>query len=350
MSGGFGHIRAGEALLDYAKENLPNIHAEHFDVSNINISLKKYAKIYDFLNKRFPFVWGAMYKYFSAPIAKKIISFGGLFNSIIKNYIFKKNPDGIIFTNVIILPMFISALHNKFTNIKMGVVVTDYHGHPYYNFSSIDCYFVANDKVKNDFQKIGMNKEKIAVTGIPINPRFYIKQNIKDLKLKYGINNNLPVVIFIASFRVSRKDLVESVKQLVEFRQKINLVFIANGNKEFYNLIRDNFLGAERFFLVDWTNFMEEYIKISDIVISKAGGLTVSECMSLKKQMIIVNPIPGQEEYNADFVENNNLGVRVKKINEIAEVLPKMIPSKKNNPRGLVPKENPCEKIFQYFI
>ncbi|OGZ72530.1 MAG: hypothetical protein A2908_01510 [Candidatus Staskawiczbacteria bacterium RIFCSPLOWO2_01_FULL_38_12b] len=349
MTAGFGHIRAGEALLDFAKENLPDIALEHVDIINIDKSIEKYARVYDFLSKKFPFMWKIVYEYFPVFFTQKIAEYIGLFNNKIKRYISLKNPTAIIFTNATILPIFASYLKKISGKVKIGVVVTDYHAHPYYKFPYIDYYFVPNLQVGGQLEALGIKKEKIAITGIPINPRFYIKENIGELKLKYGINNNYPVVLFIASFKISRKDLLVLIEELLDFEPVINLIFIANGNDELYNVVKDNFTGRQRLLLVHWTYVMEEYMKISDAVISKSGGLTVSECLTLKKPLIIVNPIPGQEEYNAEFVKKNNFGKRVNHISEIAKILPTMISYPKNDQAASIEPDNPSKKIFQYF-
>ncbi len=355
MTAGFGHLKAGEALLDYAKENLPDVDAEHIDVSDINPFFKNVTlKIYDMMSKKLPFLWGLLYSVTDfQPVSlmtKKLASIGWFFDGKISNYIYQKNPDAIIFTNIVVLPILAKVLDKKLVNIKIGVVVTDYHGHAYYNFSRIDYYFVGNAGVGKDLENAGVAKEKIIVTGVPINSRFYIKENIHDVKLKYGIDSDFPVVLFIASFKISKHKLVAIIGQLLALKPKITVVCIANGNQEFYDIIQSSFLARQNLLLVKWTDAMEEYMKISDVVITKAGGLTVSECLTLKKTMIIINPIPGQEEHNAEFVEKNNLGIRVKKIDQIIRVLPKMISFSKQNQMALLPQENPCKKIFQYLL
>jgi len=351
MAGGFGHIRAGEALLDFAKEHLPQTHVEHVDIADIDPPLKKYSKLYDIISKKSPLLWEIIYKF--PPmffVFRELIATRKLFNHAILDYINGKKPDVLIFTNVIMLPMFAVACKKMLPHSTLVVVVTDYHGHSYYRFSCIDYYFVATVSVAKDLETAGIEKEKIMVTGIPVNPRFYVKENIHDLKSKYCINNDFPVVVCITSFRASKHHLVTMVKSLLEFKQKINVVCLTNGNKEFYETLKNNFSGNKRFLLENWTNTIEEYIKISDVVISKAGGLTVSECLALQKPLIMVNPIPGQEEYNAAFVEENNFGVRVNNMNEVSTVLPAMMVLSKHNQMALLPQENPCEKIFQYIL
>ncbi|MSU54389.1 MAG: glycosyltransferase [Candidatus Staskawiczbacteria bacterium] len=352
MTGGFGHIRAGTALLDYAKQHLPNIEAEHIDAIEIDPPLKKYAvTVYGFISKKFPFLWKVIYGFtlFSL-VMRKVVALRGMYNHNIKNYIIEKKPEAVICTNVVILPIIAPILHKVLPATKIGVVITDYCGHPYYNIAFVDYYFVPTLQVQKELEEAGVVKEKIVVTGIPIDPRFYIKENIQDLKLKYGIKNNLPIVLFIASFKISKNDLRLVIGQLLKLTPNINLIFIASGNEEFYTLAKNNFEGQERFLLVKWTNTIDEYMKLSSVVISKAGGLTVSECINLQKPLIMVNPIPGQEEYNAQFVVKNNLGVKVNNISEIIAVVSKIILSSRNKQINLLEQQNSCEKIFKAIL
>jgi len=353
MTAGFGHLKAGEALLDYAKQNLPNIEASHVDIADIDSSFKKHTKIYDVISKKIPLVWGVGYKILNVSlfllVFKKLNMFSYFLSSDIKNYIQKSNPDAILFTNVTPLPLFSFSFRRVFPNIKIGIVVTDYHGHAYYHFSFVDYYFVANESVKNDLIRAGVKKEKIVITGIPVSPAFFEKQNVSELKLTYGIINGLPTALLVASFKISKNDLVDLVQKLLGLKPQINVIVLTNNNQGFYNAIEKSIVSEERLSLVRWTDKMAEYMKISDVIITKAGGLTVSECLTLKKPMIMINPILGQEEYNAKFVQKNGFGQRVKNIDEIIEILPKIIYDAKNKQIDLTEPENPSKKIFQSF-
>ena len=350
MKAGYGHIKAGQALLDYAKTHLPNIEASHVDIADIDPSFKKHTKIYDIISKKIPLIWGIGYKIFNVKLLsqafKKVDIFSYFLGSYIKNYITKTKPDVILFTNVMPLPLFGFAFHKAFPNIKLGVVVTDYHGHFYYHFPFVDYYFVGSEAVAHDLIKAGTKKEKITVTGIPISPSFFVKQDKAELKIKYGISNDLPIVLLTTSFKIPEKDLLMLVSQLLGVKPEVNVIILTNNNQKFYHIIKNNFVDEKRLHLVLWTDAMHEYMKLSDVVITKAGGLTVSECLILKEPMIIINPILGQEEYNAEFVQKNNFGKWVKNVDEIAKVLPEMILLSKNKQMDLLEQENPCKKIF----
>ena len=350
MRGGFGHIRAGEAIMDYARENMPNMEVEHVNIANIDESLKTYASVYEQMSKKMPILWSIAYKYpiFSF-LTKRLGGVRGVLSRKIKNYVLQKKPDVIIFTNSLIIPLFFPFNKNPFLETKIGVVITDYHGHAYHNFPFIDCFFVSSQNVARELREAGVGEDKIVVSGIPINPRFYIEENVKDLKVKYGIGNNHPVVLVIASFKITKEDLLNLIGRLTEAVPPINVIVLANGQQETYDLVKDNFSHKSNIVIVNWTNLIEEYIKISDVVVSKAGGLTVSECLTLNKKMIIINPIPGQEEYNTKFIESSGFGLKANKAGDIVKLLHKVL-SMKNNSQDTLPKGNPSEKILKYFL
>ncbi len=352
MTAGFGHVRAGEALLDYAKEHLPEASAQHVDVLDIDPTLRKYSlKMYGLVSKKLPLLWGMFYEsgllFF---VVKKFMSIRAAFNDSIPAYVRQKNPDAVICTNIFILHLLGRSGRALFKNIPLGVVVTDYHGHSFYRVDWIHYYFVATASVGQELEAIGIPKEKIVVTGIPINPKFYVKENIGELKAKYGVQNHLPVVVLIASFSISGRQLQGLVEKLLGLDPPIYLIAITSGNQKCYDMLKNNVGGHERFLLVNWTNEIEEYIKIADVVISKAGGLTVSECLALQTPMIIFNPIPGQEEHNVEFLEKNNFGKQAADVDRIINLVPGMIAKAHSSPLPLFEVTNPCEKIFSVLI
>ncbi len=356
MTSGFGHIRAGDAMLDYAKENLSNVHAEHINFSNISspVFTSINQLLYEIASKRFPRLWGWLYEISNRKgllffTMEKLLKLQALLNPKILKLFVEKKPDIIIFTNVLPAGLLADKIHRALgSGVTMTIVVTDYHGHVSYYIPHIDYYFVANTQVGEDLANVGARKEQIIVSGIPINPRFYVEEKVDELKLKYGIKNGFPVVVCIVSFKISEKELIRLLDQLLQ--QKINLIFIANGNETLYTAVRSAFANNDKLFAVCWTNVIEEYIKISNVVISKAGGLTVSECISLRKPLIMVNPIPGQEEYNAEFVEKNNFGVKAKNVNQIPAILSQVMMSSHTNQATLLSAQNPCEKIFSVVL
>ncbi|MBX4201063.1 hypothetical protein KW786_02955 [Candidatus Parcubacteria bacterium] len=347
-AGGFGHIRAAQAIADFAKEHFPNDDVEHFNVAEFDESFKRYGHDYDVLTRKLPWLWRVTYAYLPPAIGRWVSSLKGLHNKKVEQYILEKKPDAVLFTNFIIVPMFLGFFEKQLPGTPIGVVITDYNIHPYCNFPSVKYYFVPMAEVAGDLEKFGIKKEKIIITGIPVNPRFYRKENIDDLKAKYGVDNGLPTVLVMTSFRMSGEGLVALMRKLVEFEPKMNVIAVTSGNEDFYQTIKTHFDG--KIILVKWTDTIDEYMKIADVIISKAGGLTISECLTLRKPLIMINPTPGHEELNVEFMEKNNFGRRAMNVDQIAAVLPDMILFSRKNQLTLVNEEPSAQKILSKFI
>lgn len=359
IAAGSGHIRAAKALAEYARLNLPGISAEHINIADITHPLLKLINqdLFKLSIENWPKAWGKIYEAFDNKLAASVLSKASKlqrpFNYKASRYLKSRKPEGVIFTSPAPAQMLTPSFKRYSSELKLSLVVTDYHGHSFYNVPNIDRLFVANRKVKEDLLNVGIGEEKISITGIPIDSRFYLEQDIDGLKKKYKINNGRPTVLFIASWAsglLSESETADIIKQLLDLKPEINLIFLAGGNQEAYKTAVRLFSEEKRFSAKLWTDAIHEYMKISDAVISKSGGLTVSECLSLNKPMIVFNPMPGQEEYNADFIQENRFGVRVSSEADIASALPEALALRKKNFQSLEEEGDPCAKIFQYFV
>ena len=349
MKTGWGHIRAAQALEEYAKTNLPDLKITHVDLCEIEPGLGKFFEIfYDITNDRLPTVWGAVYETFDKEMVssafRRANGFQGLFRRRIGRYLKKQVVDGVIFTNVIPAPMVAPACREIYPKIPLTVVVTDYHGHSYYNMPLIDRYFVAIPEVKNDLVRVGVAKEKISVTGIPVGQKFYDNYDLARLKRKLGLSNGLKTVLFVS--RLSKDFVIPAAEKLLA-PGNINLIMVCGGNDSLYQKIKENIPARKNFKLLNWTNRMDEYMKISDAVISKPGGLLISECLALGKKIIMTDPIPGQEERNAEFIARYNYGKTALAPDEIAAAVDEclLLPEIKLPPY----RPNACAEILEYF-
>lgn len=350
MKAGLGHIKAAQALEEYAKSNLPDIKIEHVDFCEIDPMLGKFfVNFYDITNNHLPAVWGAVYGAFDKePVLaafRKVEGFQRLFKSRIGRYLERQNPDGIIFTNVVPAPMVAPPCRKMFPNIPLAVVVTDYHGHSYYNVPLVDRYFVAIPEVKNDLARAGVDGDKISVTGIPVSQEFYGNYSQTNLKRKLGFNNNYKTVLF--SSRLSKDFIIPSLEGLLAMDEPINLVVVCGGNNELYKKINEKIPPQKNFKLVNWANRLDEYMKAADVVVSKPGGLMISECLALGKKLIMTDPIPGQEERNAEFMAKHGYGKMAIEPDRIVTAVREFLLLPTTD--SIAGRANASAKILEYF-
>lgn len=189
-----------------------------------------------------------------------------------------------------------------FQQIKVANVLTDYlvHSGHLCVAEMVDYFLVPNQQIAGEMTKRGVAKKKIMITGIPVSSQF----NPQLYKVK---KNNPPVILFSCGGGMGLADNFIYFKKLLEnFGNTYQYLFLAGQNK---NLLKRARALAQRssakISIFPYTDKMAKLMAVADLVITKPGGLTVTECIAMKKQLLLINPIPGQEEFNAKFAVEN---------------------------------------------
>lgn len=347
-------MSAAKSIMAYALSYVGDAKVEHVDfVKIVNFPARFLNQhIYEWTVKRLPRLWGWFYNTTNSSglaffVFGKIAQTQLVFHKKAIGLVKEKNPDIIIFTNPLPAHFISKEIRKIFgKDLKMAVVITDYHAHRVYNIESMDYYFVSCGMAKYDLVKAGVDKEKIFISGIPVNPRFYIRQDATEIRKKYGLGNSLPCVLFVSS-GLPKKTVKFVISTLAKFKDKLNVIIITAGNKKLYNNLKKASL-RQNFLIVNWTDVVDEYMEISEIVIGKAGGLISSECMAMNKKLVIVGTIPGVEKYNAEYMESNNFADEALNPQKLASILSDVLQGKKVYAhKNLIYKENPAKIILE---
>lgn len=200
-------------------------------------------------------------------------------------------------------------------NSKLITIITDYHSHEVWtiNHKEEDGFIVGNEIIKKELIKRGVPKKKIYSFGLPL----INKKNIGNkmfIKSKYGIKNNRKVILFFGGSSTGSMYYFNYLKVLAKIRLDINLIFVS-GNNERLRKKSEELVKKEK--LINWTILgyttdVFNLYRISDLVITKPGGATVTECLEFKCPMLLVPGVGGQEKHNAKFIEKKKYGIYVK--------------------------------------
>lgn len=173
----------------------------------------------------------------------------------------------------------------------------------------------------------------VFVTGIPISSRFLKTYNKKEILDEFNLEENKKNILFFAGgeFGLGKNKTLQIFEDLIKNFDDIQVLAIAGKNEKmklhFESIVKE-FNKEKNVRVLEYTNKVPELMAISNLVISKPGGLTTSESLASNLPMIIINPIPGQEEENAEFLENKGTGIWIRKNDSPYEVLKNVI----NNP------------------
>jgi processive 1,2-diacylglycerol beta-glucosyltransferase len=193
-------------------------------------------------------------------------------------------------------------------------VVTDFDVHAFWLCRHVEHYFVALEETKVHLEQIGVAVDRVTVSGIPIDPVFGEQKDKRQMRRAHGLEEDLPTILVSAGgFGLGP---VEKLTQaLMRMRSEAQVIVICGRNKELKDrvkeLIRRDAGGcAVRFQCVGFTDEMDSYMAASDLVLGKTGGLTTSEALAKGLGFVIVDPIPGQEQRNADHLLEEGAAIK----------------------------------------
>lgn len=336
---GAGHIKAAEALCETYKKKIGG-EAEHVDfLSYLNPTFSQLAeKGYYLITKHTPVVYKLVYKNTDKPSSIKTI--GNFLN--IKKYrklIEKHRPDIIVSTHF--LPaMVVSWMYKRFP-ITNGVVVTDYVSHSMWTYPNNGKFFVASKEMIPELEKMGVNKEKICVSGIPVRPNFLKSFNVSKLKSKLGLDLEKPVLLVMSGGNAIGP-FVEILESLSKVKGEFQTLVITGRNAKMRDELKKQFKSLKlKGKVLGFIKNIEEYMAVSDLLISKAGGLTIAEALTIGLPMLIIRPTPGQEDGNTEFLTKAGAAVYIKDVTEINLTVDDLL----KNPKKIVKMAQNAKKL-----
>ena len=329
VKAGAGHLKAAEALEVCLKNEYPDIEVKNTDLLDHASALIKflYGQMYIDIVKAVPELFAYGYKNYESTknfIKPRLLMDKINFNDLFK-FIDEFNPDLVIATHFISASLLASYKEKNGKKYRLIEILTDYESHPLWLVDGVDLFFTATDEVKNGLVFYGADENKIIVSGIPIHPKFSELKDKNELRAKYGIAPNIPTVLISAgSLGITPlADVLEDFKKIKEDFQML----VVCGNNEKLRKEMDNFKNQDprlkRVF--GFVDFMDELMMVSDVLITKPGGITVSEALAVNLPMILVEPIPGQEEANADYLIERGAAVKARSLPSLVYKLENLI-------------------------
>jgi len=309
-SAGAGHFKAAEAIYDCFKKQHKEIDVEIVDIlkkTNVLFRLS-YTLGYSFLINHAVFLWRLAFlatyvgflRRFTRPIALVI---NRLNAKSLSWFLEQESPDFVISTHF--LPSEISARLKKTgkINSKIISVVTDFGIHPFWISRGTDIYIVASDYTKEQLIKEGIEEDGIKVLGIPVHSKFLGQFEKASLCKKLGIvPDRFTVLLVIGSFGIGP---IEEIVGLLHREAQV-LVICAKNRNLFKKLKNKKYPNLT---VLGFVENVQELMAVSDVIITKPGGMTVSELLAMELVPIFISAIPGQETANAEVMKNYGIGI-----------------------------------------
>jgi len=317
VSAGAGHVRAAQALQAAAERWYPDVEVTHVDVMELVPKLfrKVYTDTYIKVVEHHPAFWGYLYartdrEKVDSALSRLRIAIERLNTQKLKQVLKEIDPDHVICTHFLPAQILARKIRKGGFTRPVWVQVTDFDVHALWLHEGMDGYFAANEEVAWRMAERGIPPATIHVTGIPIMPVFGDPQSRCKSATEFNLDPNRKTLLLMAG-GAGVGGIEQLAERLLGMDRDFQVVALAGRNEALLASLRD--LAAahpRRLFPLGFTRVIERVMAASDLAITKPGGLTTSECLAMGLPMIVVSPIPGQEERNADFLLENGAALK----------------------------------------
>lgn len=314
VSTGDGHLKAAEAIKEYVLQKYP--------LSRILIAdtLKYISPVVDrlivggYLNtvKSTPHIYGKLYKLAEADenITDISKSLNKVLSHKLNNLINEFNPSIIVCTHTLPLQMLSYLKRKGKVTIPVVAIVTDFVNHLFWKLENIDAFVVAHEYIKHDMVNMGIPHENIYAYGIPVSQKFLHKKDKKNILESLKLENRLTALVMGGSLGFGEIPCV--FKSLLNCDRDLQIIVVTGKNEKLHKQLESYLINNQKQVkILSYTNRIADLMNISDIIITKPGGMTISEALVKQLPIFIMSPIPGQEERNARFLVNSGVAVRI---------------------------------------
>jgi processive 1,2-diacylglycerol beta-glucosyltransferase len=353
---GAGHLAAAAALDESWRAFRPEDVVERIDVVKFFSPLhrKIHADGYVKLVEHAPEIWGLMFGKTDDPkVAGRLTRLRRAFPSKSRvrfmRHVSQFRPDVVLCTHYVAFEALgiLKEKHARLTARRarrprsdragdpgavgalplIASIVTDFEAHALWMAPCVDVYFVAAEETKARLVARGASPENVVVTGIPVSARFSTKPDVRGVRKALGLRDDQPVLL-VLSGGFGMGPVARILGELDKVGHPFQTVVVTGRNEE----LRRDLAAQDRkhpTHVLGFSSNMHELMAVSDLIISKPGGLTSSEALAIGRPLFIVNPIPGQEAANSDFLLERGAAAKVNRVEDLPYRLDQLLGTRK---------------------
>ncbi len=326
-SAGHGHEKAARAVLEAVQELYPGVDARAVDAIALMPPFfgNGYRQTYLLQIKYAPWLWGMFYYSFDWPwfyaILKWVRRAMNAPNAGRLKKMVRSEKPSVIFSTHFFATEVVSRMKEKGqTDAKLVTVVTDYLPHYVWTARCVDRYAVGLPETKEGLVRRGVSPDKIEITGIPVEKKFFAPASRTEVLKSLELDPRTFTVL-LTSGGVGVGATLPFIQKLSMSPAPVQIILVCGSNKALYekmNSLRSVYIHLR---VLAFVNNMNELMEASDVVVGKAGGLTITESFLKNKPVILLGAIPGQEARNVTCVKAHGAGLEAADSAEAAEIV-----------------------------
>lgn len=324
---GSGHKRAAQAIARAIHAHDPNATVREADalIYASRLYRTSYGQGYNVLASRAPALWGLLYHSWELAPFRRGANTVRLMDRLnlrrLAHVVERERPDAIVCTHFLPVEALAPVRGSSPLDVPLYCVITDFAAHPFWAYPHVDRYFVPSTQVADELAGHGVARDRIEVTGIPIEPRFAQMRGREAARRQLAVAADRPMVLLMGGGS-GVGPLADLAERLVNLPQRPQVWVVCGTNAKLRREVEAlpaAITGDLR--VLGFTSDVDALLEAADVLVSKAGGLTCSEALVKQTPMVVFKPTPGQEVRNARFLEGAGAAVHADSVDEVAAVV-----------------------------
>ncbi|MFB5760278.1 MGDG synthase family glycosyltransferase [Paenibacillus medicaginis] len=300
---GAGHTQAAYALSSSLRKLSPNVQTKVLELGSFlnprmaPLIITAYKKTVTSQPRLVGMVYRHQYKKSLSRFTT--LALHRLFYTQTRSILRQLRPDLVVCTHPIPSAV-ISRLKRLGVHVPLCTVITDYDAHGTWISPEVDRYFVSTEEVQRKLRLRGVPITKIQVTGIPVHPDFWEHPGHDEIRSKFGLKDMPTVLVMGGGWGMMNDEMLHEF--LLRWKDRIQIIFcVGNNEKIRQKMLRDNRFHHPYVHVLGFTREIDKLMEVSDLLVTKPGGMTCSEGLAKGIPMLFHNPLPGQEEENSQY-------------------------------------------------
>lgn len=236
-------------------------------------------------------------------------------------------PDAVVCTQAFSCGVINDCKRARGLKLPLVGVITDFAAHCYWGYEHTDLYMASTTGVKATLNTLGVPSRRIRITGIPVHPVFAESVIEDEVCKKHGFRADTAKVLIMGGSQ-GIGPVRETIKQLDKIPQPLEIIVVAGRNEHLREQLEERRRKINHpFHVFGFVDNVHELMEVSDVLISKPGGVTVSEALTKRLPIVICRPIPGQETKNTEYLLEQKVAVKAEDPRDVPQLIEQLLSS-----------------------
>jgi len=309
-----------------------------------------YAKGFAFAVTRLPMFYGLGYRMTNHPQGPRLglMERRRLWHERIamkkfRRYMRNLRPDIVVHTHFLAPPILSNMADRGRFSAPQFVTVTDHDQHRFWLAGGVKRWFLPSDVGLEKLARWGIDRDTITVSGMPIHPKWLKETDCDKILADWRLPADKKVVVLSGGTEFTCGPVVKTARRILQLCPEISLVVLGGRNKKLLGQLGKLASEVDGLFPVSFTDRIDELVRVSSLMVTKAGGITTAECLAVGAPMVLPKPVPGQEADNATYFQNNGAAVVTRRYSDVPSEVRRLL----DDPGALGRLGDNARKLFR---